>query len=67
MHSIWFAITLAAIVGASKALPIAGAGFSSTLFSELIVETIVTVGAGLGVVSSGLIVFGLYKGLKCNP
>jgi len=64
MYLIWFAITLAAIVGASKALPIAGAGFSSTAFKETTIEIILTIGAILGVLSTALIVFGLYKGLK---
>jgi len=64
MYAIWLAITLAAIFGSSKALPIAGAGFSSSFVTEVTVEIIVTLGAGLCVVSSVLIVLGLYRGLK---
>ncbi len=64
MYTVWIAITLASILGASKALPMAGRGFSSTPFNEMIVEVIVTAGAGLGIISAGLIVLGLYKGLK---
>ena len=64
MYLVWFAITLAAALGASKALPLAGAGFSSTRLNETLVEVIVTAGAGLGTISTVLIVWGLYKGLS---
>ncbi len=64
MYTVWFAISLAAILGASKALPIAGAGFSTTPLNELVVQVIITTGAGLGVLSTGLIVLGLVKGLN---
>ena len=64
MYTVWFAIPLAAILGASKALPIAGAGFSTTPLNEMLVQVIVSAGAGLGVLSTGLIVLGLIKGLN---
>jgi hydroxylaminobenzene mutase len=63
MYLVWIAISLAAAVGASKALPQAGAGFAASPFAETLVELVVTVGAGLGVISSVLIVVGLYRGL----
>lgn len=64
MYLIWLAITLAAVLGASKALPIAGKGFSSTPIGEVAVELIVYAGSGLCVLSAALIVVGLYRGLK---
>ena len=66
MYIIWFAITLGAVSGVSKALPMAGQGFAAAKHWELLVEIIVTAGAGLGVVAIVLIVFGLYKGLTSD-
>lgn len=66
MVLVWVSITLGAVVGASKALPLAGAGFAASRGWELIVETIVTVGAGLGIIGVGLLTFGLWRGLKPN-
>ena len=63
MFLIWIAISLAAIVGASKVLPIAGAGFSASYSEELAVEIIITSGSVFGVVSAVLVAWGLYKGL----
>ena len=64
MYLVWLAITLSAALGASKALPMAGKGFSSTNFNETAIELIVYIGAGFGVISITVIVFGLYKGLN---
>ena len=64
MYLVWIAITLAAVLGASKALPMAGKGFSSTHLNETAVELIVYVGASFGVISIVVIVVGLYKGLN---
>lgn len=64
MYLVWLAITLSAALGASKALPMAGKGFSSTPFSETAIELIVYAGAGLSVISTALVVFGLYRGLN---
>ncbi|WP_201797013.1 hypothetical protein [Vibrio sp. vnigr-6D03] len=64
MYLIWLAITLAAVLGASKALPIAGKGFSSTPIGEVAAELMVYAGSGLCVLSAALIVVGLYRGLK---
>lgn len=64
MYLVWLAITLSAALGASKALPMAGKGFSSNPFSETAVELIVYAGAGLSVISTALVVFGLYRGLN---
>ena len=64
MYLVWFAITLSAVIGASKALPMAGKGFSTTNNNEVVVELIVYIGAGCGVVSSVLIVIGLYAALN---
>ncbi|MDP2575995.1 hypothetical protein Q8W40_27700 [Vibrio penaeicida] len=64
MYFIWLAITLVAVLGASKTLPIAGKGFSSTPVGEVVVELILYAGSGLCVLSAALIVVGLYRGLK---
>jgi len=64
MYLIWFSITLSAVLGASRALPMAGEGFSSSPINEMLIEVIVYIGAGLGIVASLLIVLGLYKGLS---
>jgi hydroxylaminobenzene mutase len=64
LYAVWIAITLGAILGASRALPIAGQGFSAGPTGETVVEIIVTLGAAATVVSVGLIVFGLYKALR---
>ncbi len=64
MYLVWCAITLGAILGVGRVLPIAGAGFSAPALQEMIVQLIVTAGAGLGLLSSGLIVLGLVEGLK---
>lgn len=66
MYLVWFAITLAAIVGASRALPIAGSGYSSSNINETLVEIIVMAGSGFIVLSTVIIVFGLYKRLLSN-
>ncbi len=64
MYLVWLAITIAAIVGASKVLPIAGAGYSASASWEMVVEVIVTSGSVLGLVATLLIVFGLYKNFR---
>jgi len=64
MYLIWFSITLSAVLGASQALPMAGEGFSSSPINEMVIEVIVYIGAGLGIVASLLIVLGLYNGLS---
>lgn len=64
MYLVWLAITLSAALGASKALPMAGKDFSSNPLSEAVVELIVYAGAGLGVISTVVIVLGLYRGLN---
>ncbi len=64
MYVVWIAITLGAILGASKALPIAGSGYSATPTGEAVVQIIVTAGAGLVLLSTGLIVFALSKSFR---
>lgn len=64
MYLVWLAVTLSAILGASKALPMAGKGYSTTSFNEIALELIVYIGAGCGVISALLIVLGLYRGLN---
>ncbi|MFV1872090.1 MAG: hypothetical protein ACMZ64_02015 [Oleiphilus sp.] len=61
MYLVWFSITLSAIFGASKALPMAGQGFSASHLIETLVLITVYTGAGLGILSSLLIVLGLSR------
>lgn len=56
---IWLGITIASITGASKALPIAGAGFSATVTTEFAVKMLVRAGSALSLVACALLVFGL--------
>ena len=64
MFLVWLAISLASILGTSRALPIAGQGFSASKIAEASVEIIVVTGSVSMVVSVSLIVVGLFKGLK---
>lgn len=64
MYMVWIGLTLAGVLGTSKATPIAGAGFQGSPAAELITEGIITVGAAAGVVGAGLLVWGLWQGRK---
>lgn len=66
MYVVWLGLTLAGILGTSKATPIAGAGFQGSAFAELLTEAIITLGAGAGVIGSVLIVWGLWQGLSAK-
>ncbi|OLQ87901.1 hydrogenase [Vibrio ponticus] len=61
---IWLGITLASITGASKALPIAGAGFSATFISEIAVKVMVLTGSLLSLITCALLAFGLLPLLR---
>jgi len=63
MYFIWLAITLSAVFGASKSLPIAGNGFSSSYLIETIVSLMLYIGSAAGIISIMFIVWGLYRGL----
>ena len=56
---IWLGITIASITGASKALPIAGAGFSANITTESIVKIMVGSGSLLSLTACTVLVFGL--------
>lgn len=56
---IWLGITVASVTGASKALPIAGAGYSANVTSELTVKVMVRFGSLLSLIACTLLVFGL--------
>jgi len=66
MYAVWLAITLGAIFGASRALPIAGNGFSASSMIETAVEIIVISGSVAAVISVGLVLFGLLKSRSQN-
>ncbi len=59
MYLIWFGITVAAVSGASKALPIAGEGHTGTNASEQFVTVIEGAGVFLSLTSGAAIVLGL--------
>ncbi|MEZ9232282.1 hypothetical protein AB4259_14490 [Vibrio amylolyticus] len=61
---IWLGITIASITGASKALPIAGAGFSATVTTEITVKILVRTGSLLSLIACTLLVFGLLPILR---
>lgn len=66
MYVVWLGLTLAGILGTSKATPIAGAGFQGSVSAELLTEAIITIGAGTGVVGTTLIVWGLWNNLRAE-
>lgn len=66
MYVVWLGLTLAGILGTSKATPIAGAGFQGSASAELLTEAIITIGAGAGVVGAVLIVWGLWNNLRAE-
>ncbi|KZN37105.1 hydrogenase [Pseudoalteromonas luteoviolacea CPMOR-2] len=56
---IWLGITIASVTGASKALPIAGAGFSAAETTESMVKIMVRTGSLLSLIACTLLTFGL--------
>ena len=64
IYSVWVVITLSAITGASKALPMAGKGYESVAAIEWLLLIGVYIGAGAGIAGMALVVFGLYSNLK---
>lgn len=56
---IWLGITVSSLTGASQALPIAGAGFSATLKTEVAVKVMVRFGSLLSLIACTLMVYGL--------
>ncbi len=59
VYLIWFGITVSAITGASKALPIAGEGYTGSKASELLVTAIEGAGVFLSLTSGTAIIVGL--------
>ena len=59
VYLIWFGITVSAATGASKALPIAGKGYSAGKSMELAVTIIERVGVVLSIASGVMVTFGL--------
>lgn len=64
MYLVWLAITMAAVNGASRALPIAGSGYQGSQIDELYVSVAVYLGAGLAIVAVTLIAIGLYRNMQ---
>ncbi len=62
-YLIWIGMTVAAVTGASKALPMAGNGFSGSLISERLVTLLEHLGVAASLVSGLLIVIGLGRHL----
>ena len=66
LYLIFLGNTLAAVLGAGKTLPIAGAGFEASAAGELLVQSIMFFAAALLVIGTCLVVLGLYEGLKSH-
>lgn len=62
-YLLWFGIALSAISGASKALPIAGKGYSASPLQESAVYVIMGSGSLLSFISGGTIIAGLWNTL----
>lgn len=56
---IWLGITIASVTGASKTLPIAGAGFSANDMTEFTVKVIVRIGSLSSLFACTLLLFGI--------
>ena len=63
---IWLGITIASATGASKALPIAGAGFSATVTTEFTVKLLVRAGSLLSLIACTLLAIGLLPILQSS-
>ena len=63
LYLIWFGITVSAITGASKALPIAGEGYAGSKVSETLVSVLTAIGGLLLIVSCIAILIGLAQSL----
>ena len=61
MYGLWLGLTLSAATGASKVLPIAGAGYSADQMTENIVSILVLGSSGLMTVGWLLVVIGLVR------
>ncbi|TMP37100.1 hydrogenase [Pseudoalteromonas rubra] len=61
---IWLGITLSSVTGASKALPIAGAGFSANITTEVTVKILVRIGSLLSLIACSMLIFGLLPILR---
>ncbi|WOF73464.1 hypothetical protein QMT40_001095 [Parvibaculaceae bacterium PLY_AMNH_Bact1] len=59
VYLIWLGITVSAVTGASKALPIAGEGYTGSKISEHLVTAIEGAGVFLSLASGVAIVVGL--------
>ena len=58
-YGLWLGITSASISGASKALPMAGAGYSASPTGEMLAIILTRLGGTLILLSSGLVLAGL--------
>ncbi|MCF6443060.1 hydrogenase [Pseudoalteromonas luteoviolacea] len=56
---IWLGITIASVTGASKALPIAGDGFSASIATEHKVTSLVRLGSALSLIACTLLTIGM--------
>lgn len=60
-YVIWASTVLAALLGTSRATPIAGAGFSGARWAELLVTVALALGSAASVVALGLLVRGFVR------
>jgi hydroxylaminobenzene mutase len=61
MYAIWLGLVLAGVFGASKSLPIAGAGFVASASVEVAVQILVYSGSLASIVGTALLLAGLLK------
>ncbi|MBI2383709.1 MAG: hydroxylaminobenzene mutase [Gammaproteobacteria bacterium] len=57
LGAIWFAMLLAAVWGASRALPMAGAGYTAAPAQELTVQALILTGAAATIGAIGLLLY----------
>ena len=58
-YAIWIGTLLAAVIGTSRATPIAGAGFAGARWQEITVSLILMLGSLASLVGAGSVLFGL--------
>jgi len=61
LYGIWAALLLAAIWGTSRAMPIAGAGFSGSAWQEAAVQVLISSGSTALIIATIIMLVGLIK------
>ena len=61
MYTLWFGITMASLIGASEALPIAGEGHTASATGESVVKSLIVIGSIATIAGWGMFVLGLLR------